>query len=98
MPTGRLEGVFGVDFGGGRDEFAAGRGGAEDTRFPRRAVLQHGFEEELLLVACEDLLDDAPRDGLRAASGRHFGLVGGRLGDHCCDAGLAVCVPAEEGL
>ena len=52
----------------------------------------------MLLVAGEDGLDCGAWDGLRAAARRHLGFVGCGLVYHNRDAGLAVSVPAGEGL
>ena len=93
-----FERVFGVELGSGRDEFPAGWAGAEDARFPWRAVLQDGLEESLLLLAREDRLDNGARDGLGAAPWRHLGLVGSGLVDHHREAVLAVGVPAWQCL
>ena len=68
----RLERVFWVNFARGRDELAAGRIGAEYPGLPGRAELLNCFEENLLLVFWEDILDDGAGNRLGAASRRHL--------------------------
>ena len=82
FPADHVEGVLGIDPTSWRNKLITAWVGTENPGLPGGAVLLDSLEEQLLFVAGEEVAYCRGQDGLCAASGRHFGLVGRGLFDH----------------
>lgn len=98
FPADHVEGVLGINAAPWWNEFVAAGVGAEYSGLPGRTVLLDSLEEQLLFLAGEEVAYRRGWDGLRAASGRHLGLIGRGLFDHYAQAVSAVGMATGQSL